>query len=78
MTEITPDSSSQKDANDSADTASKKGQKTCLLQKKVISDVSLEIMVIRVICVEVEAKGSPRRAPNDNLIHLFIAICLSL
>ena len=57
MTKMTLDSSSQKNANDSADTASKKGQKTCLLQKKVISDVSFEIMVIWVICVEIEAKG---------------------
>ena len=57
MTKMTPDSSSQKDANDSADTASKKGQKACLLQRKVISDVSFEIMVIWVICVEIEAKG---------------------
>ena len=57
MTKMTPDSSSQKDANDSADTASKKGQKTCLLQKKVILDVLFKIMVIWVICVEIEAKG---------------------
>lgn len=57
---MTPDSSPQKDANDSADTASKKGQKTSLLQKKDISDVSFEIIIIWVICVEIEAKGQSR------------------